>query len=542
MAKIALISPYDQYALGIRYLSSALKDAGHQTRIIILKTVHENRNPENLRIELGYSGANAACSDIEYGLLKDLLVEFEADFIGLTLASQCFGLGAWLTERFHRDFPGIPVLWGGSDPALHPELGIEHADFLATGEGEDCLLELIQLFCEGKDASHVQGFWARRGNEIIRNPGRPLIQDLDRLPFPDFDRDEKFLIQHNQCGSLDKLWYIIMTQRGCPYRCTYCINSVLPGLHEGEKYTRRRSVENTMAELRQIKAAYPEELDFIQFFDDIFTVSKRWLKEFAPLYRDEIGFPFWCYTYPGQCDDTIAELLNVMGISYVQFGIQSGSQRTLEEVYKRSDPAGVTETATILNKHKIPIRFDLIAGNPLETDDDHLQTLEVLLSCPHPYRINPTNPLTFYFNSPITDMAKQKGIALKEMEGVNGYLAEDDNHFAFWRTIFDLAQYSVLDKDFIRSLAHDEYLMEHPEILERFQMALQDSTWVDPGAFMTKQDMIDVLRGEIEALQMDLQQLQDRLNRIEGKSLYKLYKRIRPLIPSTHVGAESVQS
>jgi len=278
-------------------------------------------------------------------------------------------------------------------------------------------------------------------------------------------------------------------------------------------------------ELEWITRTYPGELNFIWFWDDIFTISKKWLKEFAPLYRDKIAIPFCCYTYPGQCDDTIAELLNLMGVSYVHFGVESGSKRILNEVYRRSDPSGVIETAEVLNRHNIPARFDLIAANPFETDEDHMETLEVLLQCPHPFRVNPTNPLTFYFNSPITRMAKERGFPLKEVEGVNGYLAENDNHFVFWKAIFDLAQYPHLDDDFLRSLARNDYLKEHPDIVVKFQEALQESHWADPTAFLSKQDIVDVLRSENQALR-------DRLNHIETKPLYQIYKKVNSLLPT----------
>lgn len=534
MAKVVLISPSDQFTLGVRSLSAVLKRAGHQCRIVILNTIHHNRNPENLKVESGYSGANASCSDTEYALIRDLVQEFDPDFIGISLASQSFGLCAWLTERLHRDFKSIPILWGGVDPTLHPELGIEHADYLARGEAEESTLELIEQIASGKDANKVDGFWARQGETIHRNPMRPLIQDLDRLPFPDYDPEEKFLVEFDRVSPLEKLWYLIMTQRGCPYRCTFCVNSTLPGLSPGEKYVRRRSPARVIEELERILALYPGELDFIWFWDDIFTISKRWLREFAPLYREKVGIPFCCYTYPGQCDDETASLLNTMGVSYVHFGVESGSKRVLNEIYRRSDPAGVVETAETLTRHNIPYRVDLIAANPLETDEDQLQTLEVLLKCPHPFRVNPTNPLAFYFNSPITRMAKEKGVALKEVEGVNAYLAVDDNNFQFWKAIFDLAQYPDLDDDFVRSLANDDHLKNNPDIVINFQKALQNTHWVEPSAFASKQDMLDTLNYENWTLKK-------RLASIEEKPLYQVYKRVNSLLPGrAHTLAEDL--
>jgi len=529
MARFVFISPYDQYTLGVRYLSSVLKGKGHRARIIILKDVHHNRNPENLKVDSGYSGEAACCSDREYGMVRDLIRDFDADLVGISLASISFGLSAWLSNHLRRDFPNVAIIWGGVDPTLHPELGIEHCDFLAIGEAEESLLELVETIGSGKDPSGVGGFWVRNRGEIHRNPVRPLVQDLDRLPFPDYERGEKFLVQDNQVYPLSEPYYIIMTQRGCPYRCTFCANSPLHEIHRGQRYTRRRSVGNVLAELHWIRRLYPG-LDFVQFYDDVFTINKKWLREFAPRYREEIGLPFWCYTYPGQCDEETAALLKEMGVAYMQVGIQSASERTLREVYHRSDPAKVGVTAGILNKYGIAVRYDLIAGNPLETNEDHLATLETLLDLPHPFRLNPTNPLCFFFNSPITRMAKEKGIPLRQLDGVNGYLPAVETHFPFWRTIFDLTQYPILDRDFIRRLARDEYLKAHPEILEKFHKALLQSYWHEPGQFLSSKEFANELKELLRDVTAERDQLRERLAKIEGKWSYKLYKKLKALL------------
>jgi len=529
MANFVFISPYDQWALGVRCLSSVLKGAGHRVRIIILKDAHHNRNPENLKVDSGYAGETASCSDREYAMVRDLIRDFGANFIGISLASASFGLSAWLTGNLRRDFPEVPVIWGGVDPTLHPELGIEHCDFLAVGEAEDSLLELVETIGAGKDPSRVEGFWVRRDGKIHRNPVRPLIQDLDRLPFPDFERGEKFLVQDNALRPLAELYHIIMTQRGCPFRCTFCGNTVLREVHRGQRYIRRRSVDNVIEELRWIRGLYPE-LDFLQFYDDVFTIDTKWLREFAPRYRDEIGLPFWCYAYPGQCDDEAAALLKEMGVACMQVGIQSGSERTLKEIYHRSDPTKIGATARILHKHAIPVRYDLIAGNPFETDEDHLATLETLLDLPHPFRLNPTNPLCLYFGLPITEMAKQKGIPLRQPKGVNGYLPDVETHFPFWRSLYDLTQYPILDKDFIRRLAKDDYLKSHPEILEEFHGALMESYWPQPRQFVSSKQFAKMAEDRLRDVTAERDQLRARLAAIEERRLYKLYKRLQGLL------------
>jgi radical SAM superfamily enzyme YgiQ (UPF0313 family) len=292
----------------------------------------------------------------------------------------------------------------------------------------------------------------------------------------------------------------------------------------GQRYVRRRSPQNVVEELKWVKRHYPDELDFISFWDDIFTVNRKWLGEFASLYREHIGVPFSCYTYPGLCDDATAELLKTMGVCYVHFGIESGSKKTLEEIYGRKDPKDVQETAQILKNHGIPYRVDLIAANPYETDEDHMETLEVLLQCPHPFRLNPTNPLAFYFNSPITVKAKSDGVLLRKAEGVNGYLAEDDNNYEFWKALFDLTQYPHLSKDFIRSLARDGHLRGKPEVLSTSQSALQNGYWAEPGAFISHEELVTVLRGEIDWLKQ-------RVAHSEQNAFRRLVRLVKSVFP-----------
>jgi radical SAM superfamily enzyme YgiQ (UPF0313 family) len=284
-------------------------------------------------------------------------------------------------------------------------------------------------------------------------------------------------------------------------------------------------VDNVIEELRWIRGLYPE-LGYLAFYDDIFTLNKKWLREFAPRYRDEIGLPFWCYTYPGHCDDEIAALLKEMGVDHVQVGIQSGAERTLREIYNRPDPDLVGVTARILDKHGIPLRYDLIAGNPLETEKDHLATLEVLLDLPEPFRLNPANPLCLYFNSPIARLAKEKGIPLRQLNGANGYLPAEETYYRFWRAIYDLTQYPILDKNFIRSLAKDSHLKGHPEILETFQSVLVQSYWSELQGFETSKECIAKLRDQIRHLTVERDGLSSRLSAIEGKWLYRLYKKV----------------
>jgi hypothetical protein len=96
--------------------------------------------------------------------------------------------------------------------------------------------------------------------------------------------------------------------------------------------------------------------------------------------------------------------------------------------------------------------------------------------------------------------------------------------------MFNLAQYPIFEKDFIRQLARDGYFRAHPEILGEFHRALFESYWYEPVPWMTGKEYHDVLDGQLSALTAEREYLESRLARIEGKRLYKLYKKFTALL------------
>ena len=117
----------------------------------------------------------------------------------------------------------VPIVRGGVDTTVNPEWAMEHADIICVGEGEYAALELTEALEGKRDLYSIQNLWVRRDGEIIKNPIRPLIQDLDSLPFPNFDDQSIWHIHENQIyqGIMAddtplKNWFIQMTSRGAP--------------------------------------------------------------------------------------------------------------------------------------------------------------------------------------------------------------------------------------------------------------------------------------------------------------------------------------
>ena len=473
MARIALISMYDTVALGIRYLSAYLKQHGHEVTVIYLKQyevlMKADFPPEpsidEINVGLCSRGEIAYCyprrvSETEWKLLIDLIRERKCDFVGISLTSKFINTAREITDRIHGEL-GLKVIWGGIEPTVNPEFDIQFADYLCISEGEDPLAEFAAAWDKKGDLTGIQNIWARENGKVFRNSLRPLIQDLDRLPLPDFEPQDKFEI------SWDGLWprvdrdcwddFLFSTSRGCPYKCTFCIHNVLHDMYKGQRYVRRHSVDYALEILKTAKSRY--NVKKIHFWDDIFSIHKEWLKVFLPRYKAEIGLPYWAYVYPQQCDKNICALLKSAGDVEVRMGVQSGSEEVLINQYGRPAPRDmVLEAARNLSEAGIEYSIDIITNNPLETEEDCRKTLDLLLAMPQPVKIgsDTLSYLSYFPNYELTRVYEEK----KETHPL------DEKRYAFFNRLYLLSQYR--SPGLIRKLAASRFLRNHPERLQLF--------------------------------------------------------------------------
>ncbi len=364
--------------------------------------------------------------------------------IGISLTTNFYEHAKMLTERLKERVP-TPVVWGGVHPTVRPQECLQHADLVIRGEGEQALLELVQALVPGSEQGlegaggleAVGNLAYKSGGEIKYNPLHPLVQDLDSLPLPDFDDSTHYLAYQYAIRPMnedlsykillksygkDSYGYSTMATRGCPYGCTYCINSSLKGIYRGKgKFLRKRSYQNVIAELELAKKHLPK-LTYIMFSDETFLMGKGldWIRNFARLYKERVGLPFSCCFAPEDVSEEAVRLLMEAGLFNVQMGIQSGCRRTLIEVYSRRDNTGnILKAAAVLNKfqgHIIPL-YDIILDNPYETDEDLKEAINFLLKLPRPFDLQLFS-LTFYPGAGITERAIADGFVKDVIQDV----------------------------------------------------------------------------------------------------------------------------
>lgn len=346
----------------------------------------------------------------EEKLFVKKMVELRPRLVGISVLSPYVPVAKRLTKLI-KDNTSALVVWGGVHPTISPENCIKEADMICVGEGEGTMKELAECLRDGKDYRHIHNLWINDGGRVIRNPMRPLIQDLDSLSLLSYGSKAFFFIDSGSITGDDPrtrdyyLW--VQTSRGCPYICSYCVNSLLrPSFKALGPYSRRRSVESVMNE---IKRHLSGTMGHIYFVDETFGDDKQWLDEFVSRYKKEAGLPFNVEYHPNMVNDEMVGKLVEAGVYGIKIGIQSGSDRIRNSIFHRPGKnADIIALANKISGYGVNIVYDLILDNPYETEESLKDTIDLLLRLPKPLTFD-LYSLQYFPGYPLTQKAIKDG-------------------------------------------------------------------------------------------------------------------------------------
>lgn len=393
---IALIyTETDLLALGMRSVSSVLKKAGHQTRLILMGSEQKN-----------YSSRT-------FEEIKELVKH--SDVTGISSFSRSSDKARHIIENL-KSLDKL-IVWGGIHAILNPEECAEHADLVCRGEGEDFMLDLMERIEHKKNWRGIANGAYKNNGGVVFNDLRPLISDLDQLPVIDYSHDDEFHLKKN--GFVQVYTISDGTEpvtfngtRGCAFQCNYCSNAKLKQLFSGHgRYVRKMSVSKYIEHAKTCKESFPNSKYFYFADEDFFARPTSEIREFSEEYPKQTGLPFQCMASPLQINKDKFELLVKAGLWRIDMGIESGSERTKKEIYNRPmSNKAVMRAAHVINKYPqvVPYYF-LIIGNPYEERGDLLETIRFLSDLPHPYYLR-TYDLVFLPGTLLYEHAIRDGI------------------------------------------------------------------------------------------------------------------------------------
>ncbi|WP_068430168.1 radical SAM protein [Magnetospirillum sp. XM-1] len=336
--------------------------------------------------------------------------EYKPDLIGLSCIEVTWELGARLLEAVAGR--GIPTVAGGPFPTFAPEMCIRHpaVDMVCVGEGEEALVELCQRLRDGQDHSDVLNLWVKQNGKVYKNAVRPPV-DLTSLPPQDWEVYDRRRFWKPMGGRVSVTGAFEMN-RGCPYSCTYCINSGYNELYS-DKYYREKNIDRLIDEMVEKKERYQLAYCYLVAESFLTTPLKR-IERFVQLYREKVNLPFWVEVRPESVTREKIDLLVGIGCESVSVGVESGNYDLRKNVLGRliSDDT-ILRAFDVLRETKLRISANNVIGFPGETREMIFETIEL------DRKIAPDGVIVGYFSP-------YKGSKLREVCELEGLIREDE--------------------------------------------------------------------------------------------------------------------
>ncbi|MBU2562082.1 MAG: B12-binding domain-containing radical SAM protein [Nanoarchaeota archaeon] len=383
----------EQMHFGISYISSLLKKNNHKTKLIVLSRIFEEKNKKTI---------------------DDSLENFCPDVICFTSVSTQYPFIVKMAKYIKKKYPKIFLLIGGPHVSLNPE-GVlsEGFDAVCIGEGEYPSLELVSQLEKNKFPSHIKNLWIKKDKKIEKNPPRPFLQNLDQLPFPDRKMWEEWT--NNQSYSR----YAILLGRGCPFQCAYCCNHAFKKLASG-KYTRLRSSNNILDEIKEIKEKFPSEKE-IYFEVENFGIDQKWainlcskLEEFNKTLKHPLFFGANLRITPNASLENLFIACKKANFKSLNIGLESGSERIRSQILRRNySNEDIINAVKLARKYELQISLFNMIGLPTETFNDFKETVIVNRKC-----VPDGHFTSIFFPYPGTDLyslCKKKGLLKKPL-------------------------------------------------------------------------------------------------------------------------------
>jgi radical SAM superfamily enzyme YgiQ (UPF0313 family) len=304
---------------------------------------------------------------------RTVLAERDPDVIGVTMMSVDYNPAREAIMLAHEVKPTLITVAGGPHVtiALEDALRLPHVDYLVTGEGEVTFPKLLHAIQEGRPPEQ----------RVLRGE----TPDLDAIPFTDrgFFLDEwrrwGYDLDSPEVPFVEELpapFATVIAGRGCIYNCAFC--------KPGEDYlfgkrTRRRSVDNVIAELHQLVDRY--HIASFMFHDDCLTEDRDWVMEFTAKYTAEgLTMPFFCQSRADIIvthEDMVARMAEA-GLRGYFIGFESGSDRVLKFIRKGTTVEQNRQAARICRRYGISIWANYMMGLPTETREEVLETVQLM--------------------------------------------------------------------------------------------------------------------------------------------------------------------
>ena len=345
--------------LGLQYIAAKLRESKINAEIFLL---------EGVDLERSYK----------------TIVKSKPDVVGLTLFKENAGQILKLASMIKETYPEIITFLGGHTASLYgARLLIENpfVDVVTYGEGEETVLELCQRIDKKVELEGCRGIFYRNKGMITRNEDRPLIEDMDSLPFPVTD-----LLEKSDNSLVPYIFVTVSTSRGCLGRCEFCVEHRVSST-QGKKEWRGRSPKNIIEELLQVRKRFPNKRLVIRFVDgaieDPNPVNKERLIELMNLIeQNKLDLTFSVLTRAESWkeeDLPFIKKMRKLGLFSVSIGLESGAQEALKIFGKLANVEDNRRTCRLFKEAGVYVYGFIIMFQPYSSIYELRETAEFIM-------------------------------------------------------------------------------------------------------------------------------------------------------------------
>lgn len=430
------------FHLGIGYIASTLKQAGHEA-VIYDPNIITNTNKKEYSLDDLSKLSEMALLDSNNAVWKELesvVSSTRPDVVGIS--SKIPDLR--ITLNVLRIVKGIDnktvTVVGGPAGTTCPDLVLRDpkVDFVVRGEGEITIVELLEIIkLANNDFEKIDGLSFRSNDVVIHNKNRSLIENIDELPFP--DRESLLFSEQRSLTDRQEIMSHLVTSRGCPYLCTYCANTAI----WGTRNIRLRTPESVVEEIIHLRDTYG--VSRVTLWDDHLTTNKKRVVDFCNLLINEnVGVKWLSFARANTIDSELLNLMEKAGCYELQIGVESGSDRILTMVNKGVTLDQMRNAAKLLRKSGIRWHCFLMIGFPTETRDEMQATIEFLYQLkPDSVQLSVVTPYPgtkLFMDVIATGKLTEEDWLSADTERLNSVLVDTMSSDAFCKLAGDLKQ------------------------------------------------------------------------------------------------------
>lgn len=362
-----------------------------------------------------------------------IIKEKKIAVVGITGFITQVGHIVSLVNRIKADNSSVKIVVGGS--LLN---GVEkyifdksRVDVVIRGDAEEIIVVLMSSLLEGREIPKIAGVAYRKKNDIIDNPGKAIVKDLDSIPMINRDLFEvEDYIGHYWNSSSKTRTLEVIWSRGCPYKCVYCINSVGNGRY------RIRSVDNVIEEIGYIKEKY--NITDVVFASEVLTVNRSKIIDLCNKI-EPFGLSWTAVTRADLVDEDMIATMHNAGCRQMFVGVESADNEVLKKMRKKITIEKIDEVFNMIKKHGIEPKGGFIAGHPWETRGTMKAARDFCLS--HNWIYWPSFS-TAYPNTALYDQVKHL------IDDEEKYIRSITNHHQYMSYLLNLTQ--IPTREFMR--------------------------------------------------------------------------------------------